>query len=170
MPHSSRSTSSHKEDSSASWRAPPSLETNSSAERAREASRTCAATEVPDRSNCLPKMRTSSRVLGNLTNNRIEAAANAFVLPRKSSGSLPWFISGFYFLFFRAHFVPVDSRAAVRLARDLISEPLFFAVTDGSGGRGWSFLRTYRLRTADFGLLSTEWGLPSPVNGPRDER
>src|ERR1019366_2346045 len=96
-PQSSRNSSSQSKDSSASWSAPPSLETNSSSERAREASRTCAATEVPERSNCLPSTRTSSRPLGSFTNSRIVAAANFFVRSRNSTVSRPWFISAFCF-------------------------------------------------------------------------
>lgn len=45
IPHSSRSNSSQSWVSSASWRAPPNFETNSASDRAREASRTWAATE-----------------------------------------------------------------------------------------------------------------------------
>src|ERR1035441_3230328 len=113
-PQSSRNSSSQSKDSSASWSPPPSLEINSSSERAREASRTCAATEVPERSNCLPSTRTSSRPLGSLTNSRIVAAANFFVRSRNSTGSRPWFISAFCFPNFcfspsdRIHKRPLD--------------------------------------------------------------
>jgi len=54
IPHSSRKSSNQSADSSVSCTATPSLEMNSPSERAREASRTWAATEVPDRNNCLP--------------------------------------------------------------------------------------------------------------------
>ncbi len=94
IPHSSRSSSSQSWLSSASWSAPPSLDTNSSSDRAREASRTCAATEVPDRSSCLPRTRTSSRALGSLTYKRMTPAAKAFVRSRNSFESRP-FISVF---------------------------------------------------------------------------
>jgi hypothetical protein len=93
--HSSRSSSSQSWLSSASCKAPPSLETNSSSDRARDASRTCAATDVPERSNCLPRTLTSSRCLGSLTKSRMTPAAKALVRPRNSSLNLPWFISAF---------------------------------------------------------------------------
>lgn len=97
--HPSRSSSSQSWLSSASCKAPPSLETNSSSDRARDASRTCAATDVPERSNCLPRTLTSSRCLGSLTKRRMTPAANILQRPRNSSLSRP-FISIFYFLLF----------------------------------------------------------------------
>ena len=75
MRHSSRRSSSHNADSSASWIAPPSLEINSAADLARDASRIWAATEVPERSSCLPKTLTSSCFFGSFTNRRITLAA-----------------------------------------------------------------------------------------------
>ena len=94
--HSSRSSSSQSWLSSASWSAPPSLDTNSSSDRARDASRTCAATDVPERSSCLPRTLTSSRAFGNLTYKRMAPAAKAFVRFLNSSVSRP-FISDFCF-------------------------------------------------------------------------
>ena len=93
IPHSSRSNSSHIWDSSVSWSAPPSFETNSSFDRARDDSRTWAATEVPDRNNCLPRIRASSRLLGSLINSRIVAAANCFVRSRNSVERRPFIVS-----------------------------------------------------------------------------
>jgi len=98
IPHSSRSNSSQSEDSSVSCSAPPSLEANSSSERALDASLAWAATDVPERSSCLPRTRTSSRCLGSLTNSRITWAAKPLVRPRNSSVNHP-FISDFCFLF-----------------------------------------------------------------------
>src|SRR5208282_3200967 len=66
--------------------------TNSSSDHPREASRTCAATDVPERSNCFPKTLTSSRAFDSLTYNRIAVAAKAFVRFLNSTGNLPWFI------------------------------------------------------------------------------
>src|SRR5205814_4320725 len=100
--HSSRSSSSQSSLSSASWRAPPSLDTNSSCDRARDASRTWAATDVPERRSCFPNTRTTSSVLGSLTKNRIVPAANRLVRSRNSSDKRPFIpgfpISAFYFL------------------------------------------------------------------------
>jgi hypothetical protein len=89
IPHSSLSSSSQSCDSSASWRATPSLETNSSSERAREASRTWAATEVPERSSCFPITRTSSLALGSLMNKRMTSPAKRFVRFLNSSAGRP---------------------------------------------------------------------------------
>ena len=89
-PHSSLRSSSHSCVSSTSWIAPPNLETNSASDRARDASRMCAATEVPDRSIWRPQTRTSSRSFCSATKRWITAAANRLVLARNSSGSLPF--------------------------------------------------------------------------------
>jgi hypothetical protein len=101
MPHSSRNSSHQSANSSVSCDAPPSLAANSSSERARDASRTWAATDVPERKSCFPTTRTSSRVFGSLIQSRINSAANCFVRVLNSSVSLPLIsafpISVFYF-------------------------------------------------------------------------
>ena len=67
MSQFSCSNSNHSCDSSASWSRPSSFEQNSASERARDASRVCDATDVPDRNNCLPNTATSPPTLGNPT-------------------------------------------------------------------------------------------------------
>src|SRR5207249_11639914 len=73
--HSSRKSSSQSKDRSASSRAAASFEANSDSERAREASRTWVARDIPARSNCLATVLPSSVSLGHFAKNRIEAAA-----------------------------------------------------------------------------------------------
>jgi len=71
--------------------------------RAQEASRVCATTEVPDRSNCLPSTRTSARAFGNLTKNRIVIEANCLIRLLNSSLKHP-FISIVNFCFLLSPF------------------------------------------------------------------
>jgi|SRR5438874_2732430 len=80
IPQSSRSNSSQGADSSASCNAESNFEQNSASDRARDASRICAATDVPDRSNWCPRTWTSFRAIGSVTYNRIIAEAYCFVL------------------------------------------------------------------------------------------
>ena len=150
IPHSSRSSSSQSWLSSASWSAPPSLDVNSSSDRAREASRTCAATEVPDRSSCLPRTRTSSRALGSLTYKRMTPAAKALVRSRNSFESRPFIsiftISAFYFPFsalvFSFYFgfqscLPLDDALLQKNCGIALINPKRFKILrgDGTGGQ-----------------------------------
>jgi len=61
------------------------FETNSLSLLARDASRYCAPTEVPERSNCLPRILNSSRLLSRPTKNRTTAPPKALVRRRRSS-------------------------------------------------------------------------------------
>src|ERR1700736_1196331 len=65
-----------------------SLDTNSAADRARDASRKFAATDVPERNNWLPMTRNSSRLFGSFTKRRTTADAYCFVRLRSSSDVL----------------------------------------------------------------------------------